>query len=76
MAKKNPAIIKRDSRTNWEKSKYVPEENVIIIMDNPDGTVSLMIGNGEQNVNQLPDLIKSSAAATEAQVTEDNTLIL
>ena len=36
MAKRNPAIIKRDSKENWKKSKYVPEENVIIIMDNPN----------------------------------------
>ena len=63
MAKKNPAIIKRDTRINWMKSKYIPEENVIIIMDNEDGTISLMIGDGECNVNQLPDLIKSTKSA-------------
>ena len=32
MSKKDPAIIKRDTRINWMKSKYIPEENVIIIM--------------------------------------------
>ena len=57
MAKKNPAIIKRDTRENWKKSKYIPEENVIIIMDNNNGTISLMIGDGETEVNQLPDLL-------------------
>lgn len=57
MSKKNPAIIKRDTRINWMKSAYIPEENVIIIMDNEDGTISLMIGNGECNVNALPDLL-------------------
>lgn len=59
MAKKNPAIIKRDTRNNWEKSKYIPEENVIIIMDNDNGSISLMIGDGKTNVNQLPDLLLS-----------------
>lgn len=57
MSKKAPAIIKRDSRSNWEKSKYIPEENVIIIMDNDNGSISLMVGDGETNVNQLPDLL-------------------
>lgn len=57
MAKKNPAIIKRDTCENWKKSKYIPEENVIIIMDNNNGTISLMIGDGETEVNQLPDLL-------------------
>lgn len=63
MAKKNPAIIKRDTRKNWMKSKYIPEENVIIIMDNNDGSISLMIGDGERSVNELPDLLKSNRSA-------------
>ena len=46
MSKKNPVIIKRDSKQNWKKSKHVPDENVIIIMDNEDGTINLMIGDG------------------------------
>ena len=70
MSKKNPVIIKRDSRQNWTKSKYVPDENVIIIMDNEDGTISLMIGNGQHNVNQLPDLLASSSPLAKAQVDE------
>ena len=63
MAKKNPAIIKRDSRDNWIKSKYIPEENVIIIMDNSDGSISLMVGDGETNVNELPDLLTTKSFA-------------
>ena len=63
MSKKNPAIIKRDTQENWKKSKYVPEENVIIIMDNEDGTISLMGGDGISNVNELPDLLPSSGSA-------------
>lgn len=75
MAKKNPAIIKRDSRKNWEKSKYIPDENVIIIMDNEDGTISLMIGDGETNVNSLPDILNDKPFA-KATVDEKNILIL
>lgn len=63
MAKKNPAIIKRDSRDNWTKSKYIPEENVIIIMDNSDDSISLMVGDGETNVNELPDLLTTKSFA-------------
>lgn len=68
MAKKS-AIIKRDLRKNWEKSNYIPAENVIIIMDNDDNSISLMIGDGKTNVNQLPDMLKK-------KVVEDNILIL
>ena len=74
MAKKNPAIIKRDTRKNWEKSKYIPDENVIIIMDNEDGTISLMVGDGETNVNHLPDILNEKPKR-EASL-DGNTLIL
>ena len=78
MSKKNPAIIKRDTRINWMKSAYIPEENVIIIMDNEDGTISLMIGDGEQNVNSLPDLLVNSSAARiqKSRIVDDSVLIL
>ena len=78
MAKKNPAIIKRDTRINWIKSAYIPEENVIIIMDNEDGTISLMIGDGERNVNSLPDLLVNSSAvcSQKSKIVDDNVLIL
>ena len=75
MSKKNPAIIKRDRRENWEKSKYIPEENVIILMDNKDGSVSMMIGDGETNVNELSDIINEKPFA-RATVDEKSTLIL
>ena len=68
MAKKS-AIIKRDLRKNWEKSNYIPAENVIIIMDNEDNTISLMIGDGKTNVNQLSDMLKK-------KIVENDTLIL
>lgn len=75
MSKKKPVIIKRDARENWEKSKYIPEDNVFILMDNKDGTVSLMVGDGETNVNELPDLINEKPFA-RATVDEHSTLIL
>ena len=74
--KKNPAIIKRDTRKNWEKSKYIPDENVIIIMDNDDGTISLMIGDGETNVNNLLDILNGKPSSNKATVNENNILIL
>lgn len=73
MSKKPPAIIKRDTRENWRKSSYVPKENVIIIMDNDDGTVSLMFGDGRTNVNFLPDIFNTPLDQSNV---DDNTLIL
>ena len=54
---KEPAIIKRGSIEDWEKSNYIPAENVIIIKDKPDGTIELCIGDGKTNVNYLPDIL-------------------
>ena len=71
MTKNNTAIVKRDTRTNWQKSKYIPKENVIIIMDNEDNTISLMIGDGETNVNILPDLLKNTSIMSGAIVDND-----
>ena len=71
MAKDNAVIIKRDTKENWQRSKYIPKQNVIIIMDNSDGTVSLMVGDGITNVNLLPDLLKSKTSLGGAVVDED-----
>ena len=75
MAKKNPAIITRGRREHWKKSSYIPDENVIIIMDNEDGSISLMVGDGESNVNDLPDLLNEKPFA-RATVNEQSILIL
>ena len=75
MAKKEPAIIKRDSSENWAKSSYVPAENVIIIVDNTDGSISLKVGDGETNVNELPDILKNEVTKSAAAI-NDCTLIL
>lgn len=77
MSKKSPAIIKREKRSDWEKSSYIPEENVIIIKDNDDGTVSLSIGDGETNVNDLPDILGNIKSRSIASVnSETGTLTL
>lgn len=76
MAKENAVIIKRDTRTNWQKSKYIPKENVIIIMDNDDNTISLMVGDGETNVNDLPDILKSSNDTLAGATVDEDVLIL
>lgn len=76
MAKKNPAIIKRDTKENWAKANYIPKENVIIIMDNPNGTISLMIGDGETNVNNLPDVLGEKNPLAQATVNNGNVLVL
>ena len=75
MAKKNPAIIKRDTKENWLKANYIPKENVIIIMDNPDNSISLMIGDGETNVNDLPDML-SLTSLSRATVNNQEILVL
>ena len=79
MSKKNrePAIIKRDTVDNWAKSTYVPAQNVIIIMDRKDGSVSVMIGDGKNNVNDLPDILKNdSQPPLIPKVNKENVLIL
>lgn len=71
MAKDNSFIIKRDTKENWEKSRYIPKENVIVIMDYNDGSVGLMIGDGRTNVNKLPDLLQKKELFTDSIVDED-----
>lgn len=76
MAKDNSFIIKRDTKDNWQKSRYIPKENVIIIMDYNDGSVGLMIGDGQTNVNKLPDLLKNKELFTNFIVDDEDVLIL
>ena len=63
------------TKENWLKSKYVPKENVIIIMDNKNGTVSLMIGDGETWVGDLRDILKTPLLKEEAIVDEDTLML-
>lgn len=77
MAKEKAVVIKRDSRKNWEKSKYIPNENVIVIMDNTDGSISLMLGDGETNVNFLPDLLKVKGIKSfSSAIVDEDVLVL
>ena len=39
-------------------------------MDNDDNTISLMVGDGETNVNNLPDLLKNNSL-NSATVNDD-----
>lgn len=74
---KEPAIIKRDTVNNWAKSTYIPAQNVIIIMDKEDGGVLLKIGDGQTNVNDLPDILKNkSNPPFKRKVNEDGILTL
>lgn len=71
---KQPIIIKRDTTENWAKSKYIPKENVIILMDEADGRVKMMIGDGKTNVNNLKDII--GATPSKSYVTKEKVLFL
>ena len=43
-------------------------------MDNDDNTISLMIGDGETNVNDLPDLLKNSSCPNA--IVDDDVLVI
>ena len=76
MAKDNGVIIKRDTKENWQKSRYIPKENVIVIMDYDDGSIGLMVGDGLNNVNKLPDLLSKKELFADSIVDEEDVLIL
>lgn len=71
---KQPIIIKRDTIENWSKSNYIPRENVIVLMDEKNGRVKLMIGDGHTNVNNLKDIINS--IPSKLYVNEEEILVL
>ena len=74
MGKKSAAIVKRDTKENWRKSKYIPEVGIIVIMDCADGSVELMFGDGETPVNELPNLLNDSRGT--AKIVDGNILVL
>ena len=45
-------------------------------MDNSNGTVSLMIGDGVTNVNDLQDILQAEPQGVKAMVNEEDILIL
>lgn len=74
MSKNNAsAIIKRDTVKNWKKSNYIPAKNVIIIMDELNGTFRLAIGDGETNVNDLPNILDKTS---KPSMSDNDILIL
>ena len=78
MSKKiDSAIIKRDSLENWVKAtNYIPKQNVIIIVDKPDKSIELRIGDGESLVNDLPDILKMDIKSSSSFVDGDEVLNL
>jgi hypothetical protein len=45
-------------------------------MDNDDNTISLMVGDGETNVNDLPDLLKNIPTSSSNATVDEDILIL
>lgn len=57
-SKSNKITIKRDTQANWQKAtKYIPSVNTIIIIDMPDSSIQLKIGDGENLVSSLPNIL-------------------
>lgn len=68
-------IIKRDTLENWQKAvNYIPNSNVLIVIDNPDGTSDIKLGNGEDKVNEL-DVLMSGRVDVKTPIVEDGVLV-
>ena len=68
-------IIKRDTLSNWQKAEnYIPNSNVLIVIDNPDGTSDIKLGNGEDKVNEL-DVLISGRVDVKTPIVEDGVLV-
>ena len=68
-------IIKRDTLQNWQKAvNYIPNSNVLIVIDNPDGTSDIKLGNGEDKVNEL-DVLISGKVDVKTPIVEDGVLV-
>ena len=68
-------IIKRDTLQNWQKAvNYIPNSNVLIVIDNPDGTSDIKLGNGEDKVNEL-DVLISGRVDVKTPIVEDGVLV-
>ena len=70
-------IIKRDTLQNWQKAvNYIPNSNVLIVIDNPDGTSDIKLGNGEDKVNELDVLISGRVDIKTPKVDEDEGVLM
>ena len=57
-SKSNNITIKRDSYENWQKAtKYIPSVNTIIIVDMPNNSIQLKIGDGKTLVADLQNIL-------------------
>lgn len=70
-------LIKRDTLKNWEKAKnYIPNTNVLIVVDNPDGSSDIKLGNGRDKVSELEVLISGKVDVKTPIVDEEGVLML
>ena len=73
--KKNQALIKRDTQENWLKAtNYIPMQGVIIVVDMPDGSVQLKLGDGQTLVNNLPNILENYSDNSKAPNYKDEVL--
>lgn len=70
-------IIKRDTLPNWQKAvNYIPNSNVLIVIDNPDGSSDIKLGNGKDKVNELEILISGKVDIKIPKVDEDEGVLM
>ena len=70
-------IIKRDTLSNWQKAvNYIPNSNVLIVIDNPDGSSDIKLGNGKDKVNELEILISGKVDIKTPKVDEDEGVLM
>lgn len=70
-------IIKRDTLSNWQKAvNYIPNSNVLIVIDNADGSSDIKLGNGKDKVNELEILISGRVDIKTPKVDEDEGVLM
>ena len=70
-------LIKRDTLENQNKAKnYIPSTNILIVVDNPDGTSDIKLGNGKDKVSELEVLISGKVDVKPPIVDDDGVLML
>jgi len=74
--KRNQALIKRDTLEHWEKAKtYIPMSGVIVVIDMPDGSIQLKLGDGETLVSELPNVLDNNNVSTTPIYTDEEELL-
>jgi len=73
--KKSQALIKRDTLEHWGKAeKYIPMGGVIIVIDMPDGSIQLKLGDGETLLKELPNVLETSNSSNAPTYNDDEVL--